>query len=960
MGFDDNRFINKSFVQPNPGGGAVPSSGMGKAFEIGAQVFGSLAKESAIDDLKKDKQRGVELGNNSVSIDEQGNIVRKEMDPSITTPEGQDLFRARQTAAALSARQNAIRNKLSELAVKYKHHPNSLQEFEDDAKAFLGPFFDGTDEDIRGMLELEAADGIKKGLLGLSEIIDDKKFKSEVNTATVNRTAIAGKIQDAAFQGRSSGMYQTQLKAQLDVDLAAGFIDQSQYDSELKSANIAIIAGGLFREVGESSRANLPKLTKIVRERLYGKAGSGKEGEIDKRFGIDLTTKDKDLIMQRVQAQANQIYAGIAQQTNAENFIMAEKFAPVSLAMAQNENFGETDLQNLYNANGVTEKMLKTPYGAAQHLVLINKATGQHRAALRLGERQMASNLIAGLQTATAENFGARWDKVEQARAAGVFKYIPGTYNRLVGMQSTRLKGFAADLKEKTEAGYDDFFTEKNWSGELNEAVLAQMMATGSVDGKKPDWKLARYLQKNHRKVLGWIKSKDGGQSKYAEALTAHRIGLTGDSKGIGYADDIMEHEQEKAKRDGEPNPYDPTQPAGQAAIVATTMRLGVVSTAAKQMFTNMAKSTDVVDGEKAVGMWRGLTAPNAPNRTTILATIPGPIKSRLNDLDKFFSPGRVAQQDAFDKWQQATYSGDPKYERRTEEIARTSSDDFGASMRETIEQGMSDESGEALSRFIPPFAAYRILTGPRQLSDAEKFIRKDERGVGSLFGNTIAPFSNTVNDTLKKMYDVERMNYAEGEGGAALARGDVLMRAYETRVVGPSHYLPRREQTGEGIDREFVEEDRDQVHMVVKPLEAHFNDPEVVDALVEDEVRRALATGDFKDRDLPPIVRQWWTRALGSIATLGNDAVQRFFGWDDLVREGWIRLEPNLMKSTKDKWRGAIMLQHPTDATLPPVMLNKDWQPTLTRYQEMQEKSFRRGGRVSNENSPLDGVEAP
>jgi hypothetical protein len=945
MGWDDNRFINTTFVQPSPGGSAVPSSGFGKAFEVGKKLFDQLTQEAVADDLKKDKQRGVELGNNSVAIDANGNITRKEMDPSIVTPEGQDLFRARQTAAALAARQNAIRNKSNELSVKFKHHPDSLKLYEESMRAYLTPFLDGSAPDIQGMLELEAEDVVTKSLIGLSEVIEDREFKSNVASALQNRTAIAGKIQTSAFLGRNTSRYQLQLKANLDFDLAAGFIDQSEHDQEIKSANIAIIAGGLFREVAESGRANLPKLQKQVRERLYGKPGSKQEGKIDKRFGIDLTIADKDLIMQRVNAQANQIYANIAQQTNAENFVMAAKFGPVSLAMAQNDNFGPGDLQTLYNTNGITKKMLETPYGAAQHLVLINKATGQHRAALRLGERQLASDMIGDLQTATAENFGARWERITKAKAAGVFKYIPGTYNRLIGMQSTRLKAFAAELKDRTEQGFDDYFFEMNTSGQLNEKVLARMMATGREEGKKVDMELVRYLQKHHAKIKGWIKAKDGGQGKYSEALTALRDGLTGDSKGVGYADDIMEYEQEAAETNSDPDPYDPNTEAGQTAIIAATMRFGVVSTAANKMFTNLAKSPNVEDGEKAVNAWRGLIGVDAPNRVTILATIPAAVKSRLNDLDKFFSPGRVAKQDEFDKWQDAMYSGDPKYDRRVDEIARQTPEEFGLAMRETIAQGMSDEGGADAWMLVPPYAAYRLFKGPRSRPDVEKFILEDERKQRNYGGHDIAPFSNTVNDTLKSMYDTDRLQYAEGEGGASLARSDVLMRAFETRIVGPSHYLPIRQTIGEGRDRKYVEEDRSKVNMVVKPLEAHWENPEVVDALVENHVRKMLETVTFKDRDLPPVVRRWWTRAAGSVATLGWDAAQRFFGWDDLVRDGWIRLEPNLMKSTQSQWHGALLLQHPTDASIPPIMLDRHWEPKLNHYLEEQEERFKARG---------------
>ena len=133
------------------------------------------------------------------------------------------------------------------------------------------------------------------------------------------------------------------------------------------------------------------------------------------------------------------------------------------------------------------------------------------------------------------------------------------------------------------------------------------------------------------------------------------------------------------------------------------------------------------------------------------------------------------------------------------------------------------------------------------------------------------------------------------------------------------------------------VAEDRDQVHYVVRPLEAYFRKPEVVEALVEAQVRKRLKTVNVSAQKFPPVVANWFKRALGDIVP-GLEA----WGFEDLINEGWVRLEPDLKGSSKSQWRGAIILQNPNDPTQPPFTLDDHWEPKLSDYEAIQDEKFK------------------
>jgi len=939
MGFDENRFINKTFVKPSPGGGAVPSSGLGKAFNVVAGAANELLAKARAEDIRLDKARGVEFGRNSVFIDDNGDIKRRAIDPSITTPEGQAVFKLKQTASALMARQNAIRNKSDELYVEFKNNPKSLELYEEAMRVYLTPFFDDTNKDIQGMLQLEAEDVIKKSLVNLSNVIEDKEFETNVKNTEENVNAIISNISEAAFDGRNTALYQSTVRATMDLAVEAGFMRPEERRDKIKAINIAVVAGGLFREVAESDKANLPKLQAIIRKRLFGEGG--KKEDIDKRFGFDMTLADKNKIMDKINKQANFIYHNIAQQVNADNLALGDKWLTVTTKIDADPQFNKADFDQAKSAAGITVEMDKTPFGRAINRRELLRITGNHRAILRLQERRDIVQLQTAILQSNEKTFSEAWKNVGKAFDAGLFDYHPERYNTFLTQQATRLKAIATERGIKEESDFDDYFNEAAYNGELNDEILAQLLGRGAEVGGKRNPSMVKYLMKHHGRVRAWMKAQDGGQSKYAKALYAHSQGLTGDGTGVNFADDIIEQEQKKAKAAGEQDPFSVDHPNIHETIVASTMKLGVVSTVAKTYITKLVKSGDAEDANKAISMWAGLTNKDAPNRITIMATIPGPIRNRLNDLAKAW-PSGVTKQDDFQKWQTAKYSEDPKFDRRVDEIAKTTPDAFGAGIRTYIEESMTTEGGADAWMLVPPYLAYRILAGPRERGKGEKFILEDERNRRNFGGHTVAPFSNPVIDTLKVRYDTARLNYAEGEGGALLAYGDVLMQAYENRTVGPSHYLPIRRIDKDG---DFLPEDRNLVNMVVRPLEAYFNDPEVVDALVEDHVRKMLETATFDDEKLPPVIRSWWKRLGGSVVTFGLDAPQRWLGWTDLVREGWIRLEASA-DSSKDQWRGALILQHPTDPSKPPIILDDHWEPKLNRYLQMQEDRYTAGSK--------------
>ena len=956
MGFTDNRFINKLAVSPGAIGN-LPGSGRGKAFTFIANIFSEQANKARADDIAADKERGTVLGANSIEIDSLGNISRKAMPPEITSPEGQRAFRIQQRSNALSVRQNAIRNKSAELYVKYKNNPDSLKKYEDDMRAFLTPFFDGTDKDIAGVIQYEAEDTIRKAVTQLGQIIEDKDFVVRVAQQKQNVSAILSNIQEAEYNGNGSNMYLTQLGAILSFGLEAGTTTQAEYDAHLKTAHISRITGQLFRKVSAKTE-NLAETVMQIRKDLFKSETYSFTDDDEEGVTFDITGADRNRIMQQLMGQVNFIYQNVAQQKNQENELYSKMLDPISEKAAKGEIKSQDQLDDLMNEAGLTEDIKKSStFVRGRYVVLLNKVTGVHNQMARLQERKVIADFNVSLMTAkTDKEFTKIWNDIHEAQIAGTFIHHPEAETTLMTRQATRLKAIATQRKIDTDQGWDDFFTQKAFSGELNDEVLAWLMGRGGLEGDEPNRSMVTYLQNNHNKVRGWMTAQDGGQTEFKEILTAMSRGLSPDANGRRVLDKYIENRTSAAERDNNPNPFDFSTEEGKQNLIALTMKHQVASTPFNTWISNLAFSNNASEAKEAVNIYRGLTNVGAPAGKMVLASLPGKIASRLDALSSG-ARSAVEDQKDFNVWNMAHSLNSPTgMDRVKARIAQTTPDAFQAVVREHISEASGSENSESRAG-LWTLGAWTVFRNffPSYKSATEKMLRLNYKNEEAWFNWDLEPFSAAVTDILLKDYSWIRLKYPDGEGGDKLAVHETMARAWQDRLIGPTPWKPRR--LIDPSTNEYVEENEDLLYYGVRPLNAYFvdfpNGAGIADSLVEHHVRYMLSeVPSAKVQNFPYVMRSWLGRTAGSVATLGNDWLQEAFGWTDMMEDGWIRIEPDLNRSTKDQWVGRIILQDPTDPTKPPFILDEHYAPNIQLYHAIQNARFKaqeKGGKAQD-----------
>jgi len=958
-GFTDNRFVNKTFA--NPGAvGDVPSSGRGEMFDIGNDLFDKIAGKARTDDMAADKERGTTLGKNSVTVDANGNVVRTPMPPEITTKQGQAAYRMQQQSNALNVRTNSIRNKSNELKVFYKNNPKGPDLYATDMAAYIEAFVNGdhpVDKDIRNQVLISSEFEVKSGVLALTEKVEDKDFRSRVAQQKENTEQLITQIENGQFNGRDTNSAQLQLEKTLALGLAAGTVQRSEHDAALKQAKIAQMSGGFFRQVvmaGEKGGVTVPAAHKAVREILFGKPGSKQSP--NKEFGKDkikLTTADKNLILQKVAAHVNFINHNQAQATNAENASLSNILYPIESAFRLNDDQTPAELEAALRKAGLTKEVIENNIFLRNRVLnLRSSVNNQHAANLTSIARTQISEIEAELATSSNKNYSATWKKAVELKSAGVFKDHPFAWNRLINNQVSRLRALSKEFNKQSDERKKSEYYAMVYQGELNKETLDVLISTAvSKDNKKPDYATIKFLRKNYKEILGWIKDADGGKSEQALAITAlTRLGgfQATSSKDRAHADNLLKINQQKAADNKETDPYDTNTPDGLNALIDITMQHGIVNTPAIEWLRTGALSLNVIEAQKVVEIYTGLTNVKNPNGMKIKQSIPKDIKARIERIKDFFSSNPNPDQKRYEQY--LTFKEQPTAEQQQvkEHIDRMTVENFEIGFNAVLERAGVRANENSLSG-APLTFAYNKIFG-RDVSDSELFILGGANKEETLFGNHEFSFSNHVMADLRKIWIVQRSKYPVGPGGDDQAFEDSLEAVMLSRKIGPTNYPPPRPTfVNEDNELQYVPEDLSKIPMVNNSYESYFDDPEAAQALLENHVRKMLDNAGLKEAlsskskkfidNIPPVIQTWYIRALGSVAP---GTLDRTFGWDDLVSNGWIRLVSDQSRSTKDQWSGKIVLQDP-DNPGSQFVIDEHWRPNMKAYHKMQEEKFQK-----------------
>jgi hypothetical protein len=932
MGYTDPRFVNKTFVQPTPGGGAVPSGGA-EGFTAFAKVFDAGAAKAREADIRADKKRAAVLGQNSVTIDENGNVSRAARPDTITTQAGKDLFDETQRSIAYTTRSNAIARKGAELSVKYRFDPNGIQKFTEDMAEYGKQFINDADKDNAGRLALTFEDIMKKGIIGITQTIEEREWKEAVEQNQISLTRIISNIQEAEVQGLSTEAYQMQLFDQLELARRAGWIDLETQMAYVKDSQISRYAGELFKRAMEAPKANLSKVRKEIHKKLF-KGG-------DKEAGFDIDADEIDAIMARVDQHINYVLHVGNLETQEQNTAYADKMYSIMLAASDQTNpMTPVELQRRLNSENITKKMIKeSPYLRKQMITLNRLTTGNKDKLDILASRSQIAKYEEALITATEETYAARWIEVEQANLGGLFDRHESAYIRLLNSHTARIKAFLTEGKKRSDQYYEDKFSFLAYSGQLNNRILGRLRATGKFgkdDKGKPDLAMQRWLQDNEPKVAGWIKRYHGDLGPLMKAY-ANRAdgGFQATGKDMADADRIMNAEEKRLREDGKPSLYSQNTGEGVRNIIARVDKDGIMSGRANDVLQKWAFSTDVLEAEKGAQIWLGMADDRTKKGGQIRQSVRGPTRTRLILMSEFFSPGfsrgdteeaiKKAQDD-FTRFMNVRFGGENS-ERIREYVDDIDKNKFNEMWGFHQDATVAEERAQGITNFVPHILAWRIFFRPdEEKTNMRKFVKFDKDGGTDLIAHDFDPPSVAVTDQLHRIFRVKRLQYQPGEHGDIQAMEDTAAAAIRTNLVGPTNWSPPRRI----VDGEFVDENQGgiifdgSVKLELRPLEGYFNHPEEAHAAMEDRVRTLLNKFPKSVRDtFPDVIGNWFERNLGPIATLGINKLQRWAGWTDLVDSRWIRTTPDLARSTRSIGVYEIVLQDPDDPKARPFVIS-------------------------------------
>jgi hypothetical protein len=925
-GFTDKRLTRKQFVDPGQIG-TPPSSGKQDMFGQIAGAFASMVGPSKAKAEAEDKRNGTTLGQNSVSIDDQGNVTREAPPPEITSEAGQIAFMNAQRSKALDTRMNAIRAKSNELAIKYKNMPDGLRLYGEDFETFITPFFEGTNKDIKGILELEAANVAKQAINQITQVQVDRDHREAVAAKIINVETITSNIEEKTMTGQNTDAERLELEMILGQGVAAGTVTQSQMDQRMKGMEIAAYTGKLFKRILEANEGDMSTIQADIRKKLYG---GGEE--------FEMTNDDRKAVMSRVNEHYNFMINNRNNAQAALNKEITEKVFPVAEAFYAMHPSAQTP-------EAVNDAIMKAGYSEAEvkknpvlrtmkhnMMTVARSATDQRRSR---AERNQIAILERALITAgTQKELEEAFIPISQAKAAGLFNDYEGQYNSLIVRQASRVTSLAAAATKNNAAAtkandvaLTDHFNKMIMRKQLTNDVV-NVIAAGT-DSKDPKTKaIAFWMLKNRSKVRTMIEQINGGHDKYNAAVAARSANgnyFSPTATGRRHSEEIIKNEIKVAAATGQPNPYDLAAPSGEGLqnLLLKANADRVSNDLLDNHMAALANSNTAAEAQKAAVIWQQMNT--SPHAEAIRYSMPGALKRELAEVSEFFNANTEADQKDFDRWRAAKKNTDTESKMRRAYIAERTSEQFSEMINASIKRAGNVESARAFG-VLNPINWVINKFWPKETTQAMNFVSKDASGDTALFSHEIAPLSPQVTDIMRQIWNQERLYYPTGPEGDRFALEETYKKALQSRRVGPTNFaMPAaRNEFGE------VSDQPEGVQIVEGALESYFPGHTIAPLLVESRLREILngpsMTSDIK-KGLPPIVRGW---LVGGI-----------LGFDSLMNAGWVSVVFNPNESSKDQGDWQLILRDPEDESMNgrPVILDQHWRPNGATARELRRR---------------------
>mgnify|MGYP003637649012 CR=1 FL=1 len=913
MGFADNRYINKSTVNPGSVGAAPISQGNG--FAKLASEFDAISSDLFASAEKEDKKRGTTLGENSVEIDASGNITRKPVDPSLETKVGREAFLANQNTSALFARKNAITAKGLELTQLYSGDPDGASKYAESMEAFLTPFFDDTNDDIRGLLKLGAADIVKKGVIKLSGEASDRQKKADVAAANSSIGITLANIESKSAAGQDASADLFDLEATIKIALETNLLLPIQVAPIMREAKIAEISGNEFRQILNETK-DIGEVLDELRKKLWNPKG-GKSP-----YGIDLKDEDKNAIYAKVSTYANRALQTRNLATAEETKVMGEKlFAIAEQADASGANgniFDENDLTSALRAAGITREAINGN-SMARSMVrsLTQQLSREEEVARNKIDQEEAFGILDKVENAkNAKESKQAWLEFQTGDEAGIYENQPSMRRSIQNAQVKWINNLFKDMTTKTEAAFDSKFNGFAFNGQLNGEILQKMSIQNTPQGK--------YVLKHRARIEGFIKNADTTGSKVRRTMIQadKNGGLNLGDKGK--ANEVITALSDNARRMGKADPTDPNTAEGQATLREYTKVFKLVPKKYADWLTTKAFSANAKDAAQAVALFDGMGLHK--DGPQIRASLPVKFKARAIELRKYFLGRDPENQGDYDQFLKTFDVTDKQTQDRLKYAKSVSVERIGEIATKMFSDASNREFYESLRvTDLPGFhwLTYKFFPDKKSLP-SEELIKRDAGGETAILSNDLAPLSLVVKSTMRDYFILNRHNYPLGDDGDKQAMEDGLTQLYSSRTIGPTNFAPReRDADGERVDGDGG------LKFVLHPIENYLPSQEV-GKLVEDKVRTYMSQPGIDLSQFPAVVRGWF---LGDV-----------LGFDSIMKD-WVSLEANHMKTTKDQWSGSIIITDPDNprANRITVNIDGDWTPTQLDITKLRAKTYRK-----------------
>ncbi len=934
MGFDDQRKINTSTVNPNTVGEVSVASGAA-AWNSLAKEAGNIAVTSWGIAEEKDKALGTQLGANAFSIDENGNISRDEMSPDVSTQAGQDAFLYQQNTTDLNLRQNALRSKVGELASKYNNVPNGASLFAEDYQAYTETLISEAVPSSQKGLAVSALEYGRTGVATITANAEKREFEVKQNIATTNISGIMSDITENSMNGRDIQPLLENLKHTVDTSVSSGFLEEEQRKGILRQASIMDTAGKFFKKaIAGKSGKNLASIHAEIKEQLYGKDQPKAFGYDDEGNLVNPTLDELDKIMQKVESHINHIQQNFNIDKSEQQLKMSQKLVDVSDNWAKLSDDKKTmaALDEVMDANYWTttsrknNSVLQAWYSSRRDKILNLRKSDQI-----LAENTKVINALSKVELAiNADEVEKAYNEAKLLEESGAFKDYP---NQWRAIQNTRIDSL---VKIKTvegksfERSMEEHFNALAISGkittdELNMITLQKHPKGHSKEGQPTD--VASWVRENRRKIKGYVDSSVGETADLAAALARHAIGFTGKSTDKKDADDIINHHNKIAAVRGSKMPFDSNTPEGRKNLLKWSVDSNVMPTEFSLFIENGSNSRNSLEAFEATKIYQDLRM--SENGRNLEKNLKSNTRNRLEQLVSYFENKNPNEQEEFNKYYNQIDPTNLEMQSRNESMNNALTDNnFLPELIENVIHDATEKelanSGLGVEQFMK--WAYYSFAARDEPTSVETLVSTGVGGSTPFLGGAFrfnTPKGPVLN-MIKRSYKVHRPNFLAGERGDVLAVEEAFKDLSRRRAVGPTNYPGLSERYIEGN----IVPQNNKINFAAYPIENYFSS-ENSDLLVKDIVRESLKNIAFDPkRDMPPVVRAFADK-------IPFDT----FAFNSLFDDGYIKLIPNINMISKDAGSWDVVIDDPTQTsrTYVPLIIKRNWQPTNLNVVEIK-----------------------